>query len=90
MSADIIKTVKEKSQRFLDWITLNVDDENVIKAAIDFFEYNESALKAIIKLAQLDLMASSSIDLQNKSLNNLLQSYNVNRPFNYKEADRQV
>ena len=44
MSAEIIKEVKDRSKRFLDWIELTCEDENAIKAAISFFEYNESAL----------------------------------------------
>lgn len=87
MSAEIIKEVKERAAKFLNWIEFSMNDPNALKAAINFFEYNESALKAIVQSAKIDLAASSSIDLQNNSLNRLLQSYNVNRPFDYKEAD---
>lgn len=87
MSAEIIKELKNRSTKFMNWIELNVEDENVIKSAIAFFEYEESALKAIVQMAQIDLAASNSIDLENSSLNALKSSYHINVPFNKENAD---
>ena len=87
MSHEIIKELKERSQKFLNWIEFSLNDPQALKAAISYFEFQESGMKAIVKMAQIDLAAVSSIDLQNTSLNALLQAYNVDRPFNYKKAD---
>jgi hypothetical protein len=90
MSAEIIKEVKERSAKLLNWIELTVDDPNAIKAAIEFFEYNESALKAIIKLSQIDLSASSMIELENKSITEVLSKYSIDRCFNEIEARKKL
>jgi len=87
MSLEIITEVQKRSEKFLNWIELTVDDANAIKAAIAFFEYNSSALKAIIKLAQIDLAATQSIDLENNSLNALKSVYSMNVLFNKEKAD---
>jgi len=87
MSVEIITEVQKRSEKFLNWIELTVDDANAIKAAIAFFEYNSSALKAIIKLAQIDLAATQSIDLENKSLNALKSVYSMNVLFDKEKAD---
>lgn len=87
MSVEIITEVQKRSEKFLNWIELTVDDANAIKAAIAFFEYNSSALKAIIKLAQIDLAATHSIDLENNSLNALKSVYSMNVLFNKEKAD---
>ena len=87
MSLEIIKEVKKRSEKFLNWIELTVDDPNAIKAAIGFFEYNQSALKAVIKLAQIDLAATSEIDLENSSLNALKSIHSMNVLFNKENAD---
>jgi len=83
---EIINELKQRSNKFLNWIELNVEDENVIKSAIQFFEFEDSALKAIIKTAKIDLAASKTIDLENSSLNALLSSYYINVPFNKDNA----
>ena len=90
MQHEIIKELKERSQKFLNWIELNVEDENVIKSAIAFFEFEDSALKAIIKLAQIDLAAKKQIDLENSDLNALKSAYYVNVPFDKKNADTKL
>lgn len=87
MSHEIIKELKERSQKFLNWIEYTVNDKQALKAAISYFEFQESGMKAIIKLAQIDLAAVQQTDLQNTSLNELLKVYNINRPFNYESAD---
>ena len=83
---EIINELKQRSDKFLKWIELNVEDENVIKSAISFFEFEDSALKAIIKMAQMDLATVKTIDLENTSLNALLSSYHINVPFNKDNA----
>ena len=85
-NTDLIIEVQQRSKKFLDWIELTIEDPNAIKAAIQFFEYNESALKAIIKLAQIDLSASSLIEAENSSITRVLSKYSVDRCFNEKEA----
>ena len=87
MSHEIIKELKERSQKFLNWIEYTVNDKQALKAAISYFEFQESGMKAIIKLAQIDLAAVQQTDLQNTSLNELLKVYNINRPFNYESAE---
>ena len=87
MVNEIINELKKRSEKFLNWVEFTVNDPQAVKAAISYFKYNEDALKAIIKIAQIDLYAANSIDLQNSSLNELLKVYNVNRPFNEKEAN---
>ena len=88
MSKEIINELKERSKKFLNWIELTVEDENAIKAAIAYFEFEQSALKAILKLAQLDLAVVTEIDLQNTSLTALIKKYNIDRPFNKESADK--
>ena len=88
MSHEIIKELKERSTKFLNWIELNVEDENVIKSAIAFFEFEDSALKAIIKMAEIDLAVVNTIDLQNTSLTALLRKYNTDTPFNKERAKK--
>ena len=87
MVNEIINELKKRSQKFLNWVEFTVNDPQAVKAAISYFKYNEDALKAIIKIAQIDLYSANAIDLQNSSLNELLKVYNVNRPFNEKEAN---
>ena len=87
MSKEIINELKERSKKFLNWIELTIEDENAIKAAIAYFEFEQSALKAILKLAQIDLAAVTEIDLQNTSLTALIKKYNIDRPFNKESAD---
>tara|TARA_R110000787_G_scaffold21104_1_gene62721 strand:+ start:54 stop:407 length:354 start_codon:yes stop_codon:yes gene_type:complete len=88
MSKEIINELKERSTKFMNWIELTVDDENAIKAAIAYFEFEQSALKAILKMAQLDLAAVTEIDLQNTSLTALISKYNIDRPFNKESANK--
>tara|TARA_R110002073_G_scaffold33547_6_gene100703 strand:+ start:2361 stop:2717 length:357 start_codon:yes stop_codon:yes gene_type:complete len=88
MSKEIINELKERSTKFMNWIELTVDDENAIKAAIAYFEFEESALKAILKLAQIDLAVVTEIDLQNTSLTALIKKYNVDSPFNKESANK--
>ena len=85
-NTDLIIEVQKRSKKFLDWIELTIEDPNAIKAAIAFFEYNESALKAIIKLAQIDLSASSLIEAENSSITRVLSKYSVDRCFNENKA----
>ena len=87
MSKEIINELKERSTKFMNWIELTVDDENAIKAAIEYFKYQESGIKAILKMAQLDLAAASSIELQNTSLTALVSKYNIDCPFNKEKAN---
>jgi len=88
MSKEIITELQQRSKKFLNWIELTVDDENAIKAAIAYFEFEQSALKAILKMAQLDLAAVTEIDLQNSSLTALINKYNIDRPFNKESANK--
>jgi hypothetical protein len=74
----------------MNWIELNVEDENVIKSAIQFFEYEDSALKAIIKMAKLDLSAVNFITTENSSLSQLLSDYRINTPFNKEKANNKL
>ena len=90
MSAEIIKEVKERSDRFLSWIELTIEDENALKAAIAFFEYNESALKAIIKLAKIDLAASSMIEIENKSIEKVLAQHSIDLCMDENKAREQL
>jgi len=87
MSEEIINELAKRSEKFMNWITLTVEDENAIKAAIAYFEYQQSGLKAIIKMAQMDLAASNMIDLQNTSLTALISKFNIDRPFNKESAN---
>ena len=87
---EIINELKQRSTKFLNWIELNVEDENVIKSAIQFFEFEDSALKAILKMAQMDLAASKTIELENANLNALLSSYYINVPFNKESANSKL
>jgi len=88
MSKEIINELKQRSQKFLNWIELTVDDPAAIKAAIAYFEFEQSALKAILKTAQIDLAVVTEIDLQNTSLTALIKKYNIDRPFNKESADK--
>jgi len=90
MSKEIIKEVSTRSKRFLDWIELTIEDENAIKAAIAFFEYNESALKAIIKLAKIDLAASSFIEIENKSIERVLAQHSIDLCMDERKAREQL
>ena len=85
---EIITELKQRSTKFMNWIELTVDDENAIKAAINYFEFAESALKAIKRNAEIDLAAAKTIDLENSSLNALKSTYKVNVPFNKESADK--
>jgi len=87
---EIITELKQRSQKFMNWIELTVNDENAIKAAINYFEFEESALKAILKMAQMDLAASKTIELENDNLNALLSSYYINVPFNKESANSKL
>lgn len=90
MNIEIINQIKERSEKFLAWIELTVDDPNAIKAAIAFFEYNESALKAVIKMAQIDLAASSLIEVENKSIQRVLSQHSIDLCLDAKKARQQL
>jgi hypothetical protein len=90
MNIEIINQIKERSEKFLAWIELTVDDPNAIKAAIAFFEYNESALKAVIKMAQIDLAASSLIEVENKSIQRVLSQHSIDLCLDSKKAREQL
>tara|TARA_R110002020_G_scaffold148570_1_gene324443 strand:- start:947 stop:1306 length:360 start_codon:yes stop_codon:yes gene_type:complete len=89
-TSKIINELKQRSEKFMNWIELNVEDENVIKSAIQFFEFEDSALKAIIKMAQMDLMAVNSVNLENTSLNALKTDYYINVSFNKEKANSKL
>ena len=86
MVEGLIKDLKERSDRFEQWLFCNVNDEKAVKAATEFFKFQEDSFKTIIKLAQIDLAAVSEIDLQNTSLNALVRKYNIDKPFNSSKA----
>jgi len=90
MNIEIINQIKERSEKFLAWIELTVEDPNAIKAAISFFEYNESALKAVIKMAQIDLAASSLIEVENKSIQRVLSQHSIDLCLDAKKAREQL
>ena len=74
-------TLNEKRQSFINWIEFNINDKKVLDAAIKYFEYEEEVRKATLKLAQIDLAASKSIELDNKNLEAVISQYKIDSCF---------
>jgi len=74
-------TLNEKRQSFINWIEFNINDKKVLDAAIKYFEYEEEVRKATLKLAQMDLAASKSIELDNKNLEAVIAQYKIDSCF---------
>ena len=74
-------TLNEKRQSFINWIEFNINDKKVLNAAIKYFEYEEEVRKATLKLAQMDLAASKSIELDNKNLEAVIAQYKIDSCF---------
>ena len=87
MSKEIINELKERSKKFSDYIEFYLNEPKALTAAISYFEFVESGMKAVLKMAQLDLAAASSIELQNTSLTALVSKYNIDCPFNKEKAN---
>ena len=78
----------ERRNKFLNWLEFNINDEKVLNAAIDYFELEEKVRDATIKMAQIDLAASKSIELDNKNIENVIAIYNLDKCFNEEKANK--
>ena len=75
-------TLNEKRNNFINWIEFNINDKKVLEAAVNYFDYEEQVRKATLKLAEIDLAAAKSIDLDNKSLETVIAHYKLDSCFN--------
>ena len=81
-------TLNTKRQNFINWLELNVEDQKVLASAINYFEYEEQVRKATLRLAEIDLAAARSIDLDNKNLQNVIAEHKIQKCFNPGKADK--
>lgn len=81
-------TLNEKRNSFINWIEFNINDKKVLDAAIKYFDYEEEVRKATIKMAQIDLAASKSIDLDNKNLESVISQYKIDSCFHKSKANK--
>ena len=81
-------TLNTKRQKFINWLELNVEDQKVLASAINYFEYEEQVRKATLRLAEIDLAAARSIDLDNKNLQNVIAEHKIQKCFNPDKADK--
>lgn len=79
--------LEERRNKFLNWIELNAEDE-VLRAAINYFELEEKVRETTLRMAELDLAASKQIKFENESLNSVISSYNLDKCFNTDKANR--
>lgn len=79
--------LETRRNKFLNWIELNAEDE-VLTAAISYFELEEKVRDTTLKMAQMDLAASKQIKFENESLNNVISTYNLDKCFNEEKANR--
>ncbi len=85
---EFVDKLHKKRTSFLNWIELNVDDEKVLKAAIEYFDLEEKVRKANLLLAEIDLAASRSIETENKNLDLVISHYNIDRVFNKDKSEK--
>ena len=90
MSHEIIKEFKKRSESFMDWIDLNITDQNVLRAAVEYFEYSEEVLKAIIKIAKIEAAVIIDEEGKNKAVKALLYRFNVDICFNEIKAREEL
>ena len=81
-------TLNEKRNSFMNWIEFNINDKKVLDAAIIYFDYEEKVRKATLKLAEIDLAASKSIDLDNKNLQAVISQYKIDSCFNKAKSEK--
>ena len=81
-------TLNNKRNSFINWIEFNINDSKVLDAAIKYFDYEEEVRKATIKMAQIDLAAAKSIDLDNKNLENVISQYKIDSCFYLDESKK--
>ena len=65
-----------------------MEDQKVLASAINYFEYEEQVRKATLRLAEIDLAAARSIDLDNKNLQNVIAEHKIQKCFNPDKADK--
>ncbi len=81
-------TLNQKKNNFINWIELNVDDNKVLEAAINYFEYEEEVRKATLRLAEMDLEAAAVMKFENENLKHVILNYNLDRNFNKEKANK--
>ena len=91
MTSTIIEmqtTLNEKRNSFINWIEFNINDKKVLDAAIKYFEFEESVRKATLKLAEIDYLASKSIDTDNKNLDAVISQFKIDSTFNLERSEK--
>ena len=71
----------------MNYLELNLEDPNALKAAVEFFELNEKTMLGILDSCRLDNSVTKSIEFENESLNNLISEYNIDRIFDEDKAN---
>jgi hypothetical protein len=84
---ELWEELEEKRNKFLNWIELNAQDE-VLRAAINYFELEEKVREATLRMSELDLAAAKQIKFENESLNSVISTYNLDKCFNEEKANK--
>ena len=88
MVEEWLRNLKERQTKFMNYLELNLEDPNALKAAVEFFEQYEKTMLGIIKSNQIDNSVTQMVEFENKSLNNLKSEYNIDKIFNEDEANK--
>ena len=84
---ELWEELEEKRNKFLNWIELNAQDE-VLRAAVNYFELEEKVREATLRMAQMDLAAAKQIKFENESLNSVISNYNLDKCFNTEKSNK--
>ena len=87
MVEEWLRNLKERQTKFMNYLELNLEDPNALKAAVDFFELNEKTMLGILDSCRIDNSVTKSIEFENESLNNLISEYNIDRIFDEEKAN---
>jgi hypothetical protein len=87
MVEEWLRNLKERQTKFMNYLELNLEDPNALKAAVEFFELNEKTMLGILDSCRIDNSVTKSIEFENESLKNLISEYNIDRIFNEEKAN---
>ncbi len=87
MVEEWLRNLKERQTKFMNYLELNLEDPNALKAAVEFFELNEKTMFGILDSCRIDNSVTKSIEFENESLNNLISEYNIDRIFDEDKAN---
>ncbi len=85
--SELWEELEERRNKFLNWIELNAEDE-VLRAAISYFELEEKVREATLRMSELDLAAAKQIKFENESLNSVISTYNLDKCFNEEKSNK--